>query len=102
LGSVLPARSSFERETRPLNFVGTARLMPWRASAAFFMSERVSNAHQKAPAIPEMAKAASKAVKRDAPNPLIAAYPPTNRTTLKRQKSHTQRARSRPPKMFAP
>jgi hypothetical protein len=44
------------------------------------MSERVLRAHQKVPAIPEMAMAASKAVKRDAPNALIAAHPPTKLT----------------------
>jgi hypothetical protein len=35
--------------------------------------------------MPEMATAASKAVKREAPNLLIAAHPPTNRETLQQQ-----------------
>jgi hypothetical protein len=74
LGSVLLDRSSFDRETRPVNLGGKARLAAARFPAAAFMSERVWSAHQKVPAIPETATAASKAVKRDTPNMLITAH----------------------------
>jgi hypothetical protein len=72
-GSGLLDRSSFDRDARPVNLVGKKWLAA-RLPAAAFMSERVSTAHQKVTAIPERATAAKKAVKRDAPNMLIAAY----------------------------
>jgi len=65
-------RSSFERKARPAGFAGKARSAE-RLLAPDFKSARISMAHQKVPAVPEIAMAASMAVKREAPNKLIAA-----------------------------
>src|SRR5262245_11531331 len=73
LESTWPDGPSRPPGTRPLNLVGNTRVtLRWPDAA---MSERLSSAHQKTPAIPEMATAASKAVKRDAPTILIVAHP---------------------------
>ena len=81
LGSGLLNRSSFDRKARPVDLEGKSRLAA-RLPAAAFSSERVSSAHQKVPAIPTMATAAKKAVKRDAPMLIAAHAPNTYRATL--------------------
>jgi hypothetical protein len=64
--------SSCGRKARPAGFDDKARCAE-RLPAAAFSSERVWMAHQKVATVPERATAASIAVKRDAPNALIAA-----------------------------
>jgi hypothetical protein len=65
-------RSSFGRKARAAGFDGKARSAE-RLLAPDFKSARISMAHQKVPAVPEIATAASMAVKREAPNKVIAA-----------------------------
>jgi len=72
MSSNLLERSSFERKARAAGFDDKA----WSAErllAPDFKSARVAMAHQKVPAVPAMAIAASTAVKREAPKKLIAA-----------------------------
>jgi len=65
-------RSSFGCKARPAGFDGKARSAD-RLLAPDFKSARISMAHQKVPAVPAIAMAASMAVKREAPNKVIAA-----------------------------
>src|SRR5215468_4336985 len=68
MSSNLPDRSSFGRKPRPPGFDNKARSGECLLA---FRSARVSMAHQNVAAVPEIARAAKMAVKRDAPNTLI-------------------------------
>jgi len=65
-------RSSFGCKAWPADFDGKARSAE-RLLAPDFKSARISMAHQKVPAVPQIAMAARMAVKREAPNKVIAA-----------------------------
>jgi hypothetical protein len=65
-------RSSFGRKARTAGFDGKARSAE-RLPAPDFKSARIWKAHQKVPTVPDIAMAASMAVKREAPNKVIAA-----------------------------
>jgi len=72
MSSNLLNRSSFERKARAAGFAGKARSAE-RLLAPDFKSARFAIAHKKVPAVPQIAIAASIAVKREAPKKLIAA-----------------------------
>jgi hypothetical protein len=65
-------RSSFGCKARPAGFDGKARSAE-RLLAPDFKSARISMAHQKVPAVPQIAMTARMAVNREAPNKVIAA-----------------------------
>jgi len=72
MSSNLLDRSSCERKARAAGFDDKARAAE-RLLAPDFKSARIAIAHQKVPAVPAIAIAASTAVKREAPKKLIAA-----------------------------